>query len=181
MQECSFKKVDAFHKKEYNSDKIMVTYFANYINELCHSGKSKSNTHQKKILIEGELKVKRYNSNGKMFVRLSAEFPISSEDIANGVDIAGIFEGTARVQFLENEIRIEKVDDTLLGGNYEDVHIIQYRDHVEPYDGNHTTSSSSSSQDDIATIGGNFSPMEIDTESRSENLLRRFRRLVKKN
>ena len=61
----------------------MLTYFANHIKEWWHPGKPKSNTHQEKTSIEGELKVTSCSdSNGKIFVRLSADFPVSSDDIA---------------------------------------------------------------------------------------------------
>jgi hypothetical protein len=160
----------------------MLTYFANYIKEWWHPDKPKSNTHQKKTSIEGELKVTCYDSNGKTFVRLSAEFPVSSQDIAK--DVGKMF-GAVLAQFSENEIRIGKVDDTFLGGRYEDVQIIQYRDHSDPYEENHTTSSSSSSsssQDDIATTGHSFSPMEIEATATAHTpsfLRSRFHRRVK--
>jgi hypothetical protein len=107
-----------------------------------------------------------------MVLFFSAELPISSEDIAN---VPENFEGTARVHLLVNEVRIEKVDNTLLGGDYEAIPLIEYRyhDHDNPFqdDGNHTTSSSSSSslQDDSAKTSI-FSPMEIDTEISAESL-----------
>jgi hypothetical protein len=119
---------------------------------------------------------------GEMIIHISAEFPVSSEDIAKGVVIPEIFEGAARVHLmnLENEVCIKKVDGTLLGGNYQDVQIIEYRQHHHgnPFqDGNYTTSSSSSSlREDSAsttattTAGGGVSPMEIDTEISSESL-----------
>jgi len=164
----------------------MLTYYANYVKEWWHPGKPKSNTHQKKTSIEGELKVTCYDSNGKTFVRLSADFPVSSEDIAK--DVSKIF-GTVLAQFSENEIRFGKVDDTFLGGRYEDVQIIQYRDHPDPYEENHNTSSSSSSssssQDDIATTGHSFTPMEIESfptataHTFSSFLRSRLRRRVK--
>jgi hypothetical protein len=42
-----------------------------------------------------------------MVLLLSAEFPVSSEDITNGIVIPENFEGTARVHLLnsENEVR----------------------------------------------------------------------------
>ena len=169
----------------------MLTYFANHIKEWWHPGKPKSNTHQEKTSIEGELKVTSCSdSNGKIFVRLSADFPVSSDDIAK--DASKIF-GTVLAQFSENEIRIGKVDDTFLGGRYEDVQIIQYRDHADPYEENHNTSSSSSSsssssQNGIGTTGHSFKPMEIEgfpttTAHTSSNYnctyIRRIRRRLK--